>query len=697
MLGKNYLFVLTIKSVTMKVVKFISIWSILVSMFFSMSLMITSCRRDDDRSQNAGENYVDHDILGPTRNVDVMGLIIDESGNPISGALVSAGFGTQTTMTDERGFFILRGIMGHQNLALVKVYKEGYFDGSRSFIPGLGMNKVRIEMLAKNAAGSFSSAVGGTVSLENLEIVFGAGVVGFNGIPFNGNVNVAINYIDPTQIPEMNQQMPGNLFGYINNELTALQSYGMAGVELTDDNGTVLQLLPGAHAMVYFTVPNELIGSAPSEIPLWHYDEDAGYWVAEGSATLQGNTYVGSVSHFSFWNCDVSFNALNFECTLYDATHSAPGQAPLSGIMVELVRPSGGSSIGFTDSNGSVSGFIPFNEELVLNVYLDCGGNAVLVYSESIGPYTSDTSIDVNITEMLGPICVLHGQLLNAEQQPTEGVVFLNDWDFTFTTDGYYHFLTCINQSTIIGWYYSGSDVCTSDPILLDLTNGELEQNIVCDGCSQLFANGEGVTDAQGNFYPTIIIGNQEWLAENLNTANYQNGDPIIEMVTNADWSSANQGGWCYYGNLPSNDDVYGKLYNWHAVVDSRNVCPAGFHVPDDNDWNEVKSFLIPIVGSVELVGNALKATGTIQQGNGLWNEPNTGASNLSQFSGLPGGTRFGSGGFYQMGNKGFWWSTTSLGSNSARLISMSSDSTSAHQTTAPEENGFSVRCMRDL
>jgi uncharacterized protein (TIGR02145 family) len=229
------------------------------------------------------------------------------------------------------------------------------------------------------------------------------------------------------------------------------------------------------------------------------------------------------------------------------------------------------------------------------------------------------------------------------------------------------------------------------------LTNGELEQDIICDGCSQLFSAGDGVTDAQGNFYPTIIIGNQEWLAENLNTANYQNGDPIIEMVTNSDWSSASQGGWCYYGNLPSNDEVYGKLYNWHAVVDSRNVCPAGFHVPDDNDWNEVKSVLIPIVGSIELVGNALKSSGTLQQGDGLWNEPNTGANNLSQFNGIPGGTRFGSGGYYQMSNKGYWWSSTTLGNNSARFISMSSDSTSVHHTTAPEESGFSVRCMRDL
>jgi uncharacterized protein (TIGR02145 family) len=681
----------------MKVVKFISIWSILVSMMFSMSLIMSSCKRDDDQFHNSGENYVDLDILGPARSVDVMGLITDESGNPVNGAVVSAGFGLQTTLTDERGFFILRGIMGHQNLALVKVSKEGYFDGSRSFIPGLGMNKIRIEMLAKNVAGSFGSAVGGTVSLENLEIVFGANVIGYNGTPYNGNVNVAINYIDPTQLPAMNRQMPGNLFGFLGSELSLLKSYGMAGVELTDDNGNTLQILPGSSATVHFTVPGELLNDVPSEIPLWHYDEDAGYWVSEGSAALQGNTYVGSVSHFSFWNCDVSIDALNFECTVYDASHSAPGQTPVSGIMIELFSPSAGSSYGFTDSNGSVSGFIPPNEELVLNVYLDCAGTAQLVYSESIGPYTSDTSIDVNITEILGPVCVLHGQLLNAEQQPTEGVVFLNDWDFTFTTAGYYHFLTCINQSSIIGWFYSGNDICSSQPIVLDLTNGELEQNIFCDGCSQMFASGDGVTDVQGNFYPTVIIGNQEWLAENLKTANYQNGDPILEMVTNAEWSSANQGGWCYYGNLPTNEDLYGKLYNWHAVVDSRNVCPAGFHVPDDNDWNEVKSFLIPIVGSVELVGNALKTTGTLQQGNGLWNEPNTGANNLTQFSGLPGGTRFGSGGFYQMGNKGFWWSATTLGNNSARMISMSSDSSSVHHTTAPEENGFSVRCMRDL
>ncbi|MFN5622234.1 MAG: FISUMP domain-containing protein [Flavobacteriales bacterium] len=680
----------------MKTIKFFYGLCLSSFLLLAVSTAIVSCKRDEDIERSTNDRPISPDLLGAMKSVDVYGQIVDEAGNPISGAMITAGFGTQSVVTDERGFFLLRDIVGYEHLALIRVVKDGYFHGSRSFIPAEGMNKVKIALLAKNQAGSFHSANGGTVSLENLAIDFPPDVIGLEGEPYVGMVHVSINYIDPSDLESMFEQMPGNMYGLRNNELDVLKSFGMAGVELSDANGNELQLLPGANATVRFTVPAEMLSTAPGTIPLWHYSEEHGYWMEEGAASLEGNTYVGQVAHFSFWNCDDFNEAVEFTCHVFDNTHPGPG-LPLSGVIVELVSEQYGSASGFTDDNGTVTGLVPQGEELVLNIYMSCGGYTILVYSQVVGPFTTDSELTINVDDFTNSVTVVHGQLQDTDGQPVEGVVFFNDWAFTFTTNGYYHMLTCNTVVEITGWYYNGVEACFSDPIVLNVAGEDIEQNIICDGCDQSIAAGDGVSDQQGNYYPTIIIGDQEWIAENLRTTLYQNGDAINEYPSTAEWSSASEGAWCYYGSNPSNEAMYGKIYNWHAVNDPRNVCPSGFHVPNDNDWYTVESFLAPLVGSSELVGAALKSVGIVEDGSGLWNAPNFGANNMSQFKGHPGGARYSSGGYYNMGSIGYWWSSTTLGNNSARVMRLHSDSTTVNFTTAPEENGFSIRCMRDL
>lgn len=660
------------------------------------AVAIVSCKRDDDFVVGTNDHPSSPEVLGQSRTVDVAGQVVDESGHPISGAIVTAGYGNQSTTTDDRGFFMLKGIAGFENLALVKVQKEGYFNGSRSFIPTAKVNRVRIAMLRKNDAGAFLSTSGGTLGLENLSITFLPNSVGLNGAPYDGMVHVSINYIDPSQLNAMFEQMPGNMYGLHNNELNVLKSYGMAGVELRDANGNELQLLPGTSATVRFTVPSDLVSTAPGTIPLWHYSEEQGYWIEEGAASLEGNTYVGQVAHFSFWNCDDFDGAVEFTCHVFDNMHPGPG-TPLSGVTVELISAQYGSTNGITDNDGTVSGLVPQGEEMVMNIYMSCGGNDMLMYSQVVGPFMSDSEMTINVDEFTNPVTVVHGQLLNAEGQPVDGVVFFDDWAFTLTTDGYYHMLTCISEVEITGWFYNSDAACYSNPIVVGLTGGYLEQNIMCTGCAVNFSPGAGTSDEEGNFYPTVIIGNQEWIAENLRSTVYANGDPIDQLSDNMSWASATGGAWCTYANTPASAEVYGNLYNWLAVADPRNVCPSGFHVPTDSDWNQVRTFLGGLVGSDELVGGTMKSIGTLEGGDGYWQSPNLGANNFSQFEAHPGGLRFSSGPYYYQGQNGYWWSATTLGPNSARLIRMSYDSTSVYQTTAPEENGLSVRCMRDL
>jgi len=165
------------------------------------------------------------------------------------------------------------------------------------------------------------------------------------------------------------------------------------------------------------------------------------------------------------------------------------------------------------------------------------------------------------------------------------------------------------------------------------------------------------VTDIDGNVYHTITIGTQVWMLENLKTTKYRNGDPIPYVTGNTQWSNLTGGAYCWYNNNLSNKNKFGALYNWYAVNDNRNIAPIGWHVPTLAEFN----ILVEYLGGASLAGGKLKTTGTIEGGDGLWASPNSGATNESGFTGLPGGHRTGGGGFEftNPGLFGNWWSTT--------------------------------------
>lgn len=214
---------------------------------------------------------------------------------------------------------------------------------------------------------------------------------------------------------------------------------------------------------------------------------------------------------------------------------------------------------------------------------------------------------------------------------------------------------------------------------------------IYCSGCQRA---GE-VTDIDGNVYKTLMMGEQDWMVENLKTTRYDNGDPIPNVMDNDQWSTLTTGAWSYYGNDEANDDMYGKLYNWYAVDDSRNLCPAGWHVPGDEEWTGLTDYL----GGESAAGGKMKTTGTIEAGTGLWHHPNAGASNLSGFSGLPGGYRFGSGGFGFVGEIGFWWTATMdtiMQERGSWGRYLNYNSGTVFRGHGPVRSGFCVRCVRD-
>ena len=200
------------------------------------------------------------------------------------------------------------------------------------------------------------------------------------------------------------------------------------------------------------------------------------------------------------------------------------------------------------------------------------------------------------------------------------------------------------------------------------------------------------MTDQQGNVYKTIVIDTQEWMAENLNTSIYRNGEAIATNLNDAVWQGTSSGAWAYYNNDVSLACPYGKLYNWYAVGDTRNLCPVGWHVPTDGEWTVLTNYL----GGEGGAGGNMKTTGTIEAATGLWYDPNAEATNNSGFSGAPGGKRNFSGEYSYIGSSGVWWSSSQSYSDSAwgrtLLNNLGFVSTDDHL----KENGFSVRCVRD-
>ena len=192
--------------------------------------------------------------------------------------------------------------------------------------------------------------------------------------------------------------------------------------------------------------------------------------------------------------------------------------------------------------------------------------------------------------------------------------------------------------------------------------------------------------DIDGNTYQTIRIGNQEWMVENLRVTKYRN-NTVIDQITNVTtWSGLTTGAWCYWDNSSSNNITYGKLYNWYAVTDGSGLCPTGWHVPSDGEWTTLTDYL----GGMSIAGGKMKEEGTTH-----WSSPNAGATNESGFSGLPGGFRTSNGTFYNLGNIGYWWSSTESGAN-AWYRYLSYNDVNVNRSNLDERLGFSVRCLRN-
>jgi len=206
-------------------------------------------------------------------------------------------------------------------------------------------------------------------------------------------------------------------------------------------------------------------------------------------------------------------------------------------------------------------------------------------------------------------------------------------------------------------------------------------------GNGRTFSTLGKVTDLDGNVYQTIKIGSQWWMTENLKVTKYRNGDSISYVFDSTEWFNLDSGAYCVHNNDSNNVSVFGILYNWYAIDDSRNIAPEGWHVPCNVEWNT----LIDYLGGEDVAGGKMKDTGFT-----YWISPNTGATNSSGFTALPGGLRFPYGSYYILGGHAHFWSSTELSNDEAYFRYIFFNSPHIMLTYWDKRFGFSIRCVKD-
>jgi uncharacterized protein (TIGR02145 family) len=211
---------------------------------------------------------------------------------------------------------------------------------------------------------------------------------------------------------------------------------------------------------------------------------------------------------------------------------------------------------------------------------------------------------------------------------------------------------------------------------------------LMCFTCAVSVAQVAGpvLTDQEGNKYKTVRLGTQTWMAENLNTHTFKNGDLIPQAKTPEEWMKADlnqKPAWCYYNNDPANGLIYGKLYNWWAINDPRGIAPPKWHVPNDEEWTRVTLFL----GGSKIAAQRMKHT--------LNWQGKAAGTNKTNFAAVPGGSRDAMGLFRSLGSFGIWWTSEQLGFNTAWGREMGA-SNKLGRYNYQKGNGFSIRCVRD-
>lgn len=364
---------------------------------------------------------------------DLHGLVIDENHAPVGQAVVRVG-NTMTT-TDDLGIWKVEGVSVNRTTGTyVAVAAENHFAGGTRLYSNNGIiGQVVTTLVPYGIPQIFNTSSPTIIETARASIDFtNAAFVTDDEVPYRGSVSVYAYHLDPSAVDFL-ERSPGDLVATnLQGEQVGLQSYGMLAVEMRSASGDHLQIAESSHATIRMVVPSQLLDIAPTLIPLWSYDEVLGLWIEEGEAILQGNTYVGEVGHFSWWNCDVEIDPIILCIELIQPEFNNE----LQGVNIVLCDDRLGSAEGTTDGNGSLCGIVPRDRIITLKILNACDS---VVHMESIGPFAADADYTVNYIPDPTMYTTLQGAVTSCDPG-----IDLSDMVVTIATD-YDRFLTTVD------------------------------------------------------------------------------------------------------------------------------------------------------------------------------------------------------------------------------------------------------------
>ncbi|MBP7557183.1 MAG: carboxypeptidase regulatory-like domain-containing protein [Chitinophagaceae bacterium] len=386
-------------------------YSFFPALFILIITALTACQREINYDLDSGTS-VTIDQPQPVTG-SVQGVIIAEDGLPLEDVVIKVG--NKTALTDENGHFRIDDALLDKQISLLSAEMSGYFTGYRTFRAGSGVNYVTVKLIPQELTGSFEAASGGTVSLAggtSVQIPAAAIVREGTQVAYTGNVNVYMAYINPLSAT-IDYEVPGSFLARNGeNNVVWMTSFGMVAVELSSPAGEKLQLASGKQAQLTIPIPSGAMAAAPSAIPYWHFNEAKGIWEEEGSATRNGQTYTGAVSHFSFWNADIGMSV-----SLFQALVNTTGGKPLSfaRVRVSTTGEYATATYGYTDSAGMVRGYVLNNRPLLFEVLDECDA---VIYSQPIGPYNNGSNASISVIVEAPEVLTIKGKVVDCQNSP---------------------------------------------------------------------------------------------------------------------------------------------------------------------------------------------------------------------------------------------------------------------------------------
>ncbi|MBK9636993.1 MAG: carboxypeptidase regulatory-like domain-containing protein [Bacteroidetes bacterium] len=483
-----------------------------------------SCNKDENNDSPSVSN---------TYSISLAGQINDENGQGIPNVTVQVG--NKIDQTDGNGIYLIEKVSVNKSRAVVKATKAGYWNRSSGFIPrNSTVQYCNLVMPQKAAATSIQSSTGGSVTNAGATVVFPANAfVTATGLPYNGPVNITSKHLT-TSDPNFGALIPG---GDLMAEDSAsnsvkLISYGMIGVELTDNNGNPLQLGPGIKANIQLPIASTQLASAPATIPLWYFDETKSLWIEEGIATKQGNNYVGQVEHFSWWNCDDPYPAATISGYVYDNYGN-----PIVNALI-YYNYLGGV---YTNQNGFYSGQVPSGfPSTIFATYL--GDNSSIL---SIPALTAGQSYNVpNIIFISISFGKFKANFVDCNNQPMNTYVHFNGStsnSFIYAPNGIVNTnIQCGSQTVTV--YYSNTQFDTSFTQPCNPDSFDVGTIVLCDTTTtQGLSFSFNLTSPSNN----LTYNNPQYFSGGYDSSSNQ---MYISALTN----SPSQGLECYLFNFPN-------------------------------------------------------------------------------------------------------------------------------------------------